>query len=1218
MSFVHLHTHSEYSLLDGANRLSDLVRRTHELEMPALALTDHGCMFGAWAFQEQARKAGVKPILGMEAYVAPGDRRVKTAVRPGEGRAEDRYYHLVVLARDLEGYRNLVRLTSIGYLEGFYHRPRIDREVLARHGAGLIVTSACMAGEVARHLMADRWDEAREAASWYANLFDGRYYLEVQAHDTPGQRALNERVFRLAEELGLPVVATNDAHFLRASDHDAHDVLLCIGLGKDRSDDNRMRYDAGLYFKSPQEIAAHFVTRPDVRENTLAIADSVEVRLPKQYHVPQFPLPATAAPVTEAGYLRTLTYERAGARFGDPLPEGWPQRIEYELGVISNEKADYAGYFLITQDFINWAKDQGIPVGPGRGSAAGSLVAYVLGITDVDPLRFDLLFERFLNPDRVSMPDIDIDFCYERRGEVIEYVRAKYGKDSVGQIITFGTMKSRAVIRDVGRVLGFEPAETDRLAKLIPNHPNNSLTVAEAAERIAELRAQIQSEPRIAQLIEYAKVLEGLSRHASVHAAGVVIAPGPLHEYVPVCTQSTRGSGNVEDETVLVTQWDMNALEQAGMLKMDFLGLKTLTVIQDAVAAVRARHGALTQPQTGVVYARVDDVPLADPDVYDMLARGGTTGVFQFESPLATDKLRAMRCDRFEDLVATNALIRPGPLDSGMTDVYIRRKLGREPVRYAHPLLEDVLSSTYGVITYQEQLMRLAQVLAGFTLAEADVLRKAVGKKDMELIQQEVGRFVERAIASGVEQRIAHDIADQVTTFGRYGFARSHSVAYALLSYWTAWLKRHYPAEFMAALLSSVIDRTDDVVAYIAECRELGRYVPDRPQGVQVLPPDINESGWKFTPVAPDTIRFGLGALRGLGAAAVRSILENRVQDGPFRSLFDLADRVELRLVGKRSLEALILAGACDAFTQPPGHRAQLLEGLDMAVREAQLRQEERASGQVSLFDMGGPTLAEPHRPDPQLPDVPRWTESERLTREKEILGFFISGHPLEKYREEVGVFEAVNTVSLKQFRDQQVELACVVTAVQRQISKKNGSEWGRLTVEDFYGTASVLAFGDVWEQYHDLLTQDTPVLVRGSVSGRDRDEDAPPIFLDSVVPLGQLRGSGSLALEVALAADAPQEAVARAAEVFREHPGRAPLYVTVASGGSNGSNGNGGAPEAARRTTVAGSATVRLRSRSIAVAPTDALLRELRALFGSDRVRLVRSRERVERELAT
>src|SRR5690606_15685722 len=729
MSFVHLHTHSEYSLLDGANRLEDLVRRAVDLEMPALALTDHGCMFGAWTFQQLANRHGLKPLLGMEAYVAPGDRRVKSG-----GTGEDKYYHLVLIARDEVGYRNIVRLTSIGYLEGFYHRPRIDREVLQKYSEGVIVTSACMAGEVARHLMAGRREQAKEAAAWYAEVFRDRYYLEVQAHDSEGQHQLNREVLSLADELGLPVVATNDAHFLRAEDHDAHDVLLCIGLGKDRSDDNRMKYDRGLYFKSGQEIAARFPDRPEVIENTLAIADSVNVQFRQQYHVPQFPLPEDVS--DEPSLLRRMVYDKAPERLGELTP-ALRERLDYELGVITNPKADYAGYFLITQDFINWAKEQGIPVGPGRGSAAGSLVAYVLGITDVDPIRFELLFERFLNPDRVSMPDIDVDFCYERRAEVIEYVRAKYGKDSVGQIITFGTMKSRAVIRDVGRVLGFEPSETDRFAKLIPNAPNNSMTVAEAAAQIPELRDLIASDTRVRQLVEYAKVLEGLSRHASVHAAGIVIAPGPLHEYVPVCTQPTRGSGAAAeaDEGVLVTQWDMIALEQAGMLKMDFLGLKTLTVINDAVTAIRERHGALRHPDTGEEYARIEDVPLDDPAVYDMLARGGTTGVFQFESPLASDKLRAMRCDTFEDLVATNALIRPGPLDSGMTDVYIRRKLGKEKVRYPHPLLEEVLEPTHGVITYQEQVMRMAQVLADFTLAEADVLRKAVGKKDMELIQ---------------------------------------------------------------------------------------------------------------------------------------------------------------------------------------------------------------------------------------------------------------------------------------------------------------------------------------------------------------------------------------------------------------------------------------------------------------------------------------------------
>lgn len=1264
MSFVHLHTHSEYSLLDGANRLSDLVRRTADLEMPALALTDHGCMFGAWEFQRKAAHAGIKPILGVEAYVAPGDRRDRGSTFASQGsprtaperasgvtsegnlridhrpKGRDRaYYHLVLLARDETGYRNLIKLTSIGYREGFYHRPRIDREVLARHADGVIVSSACMASEVAQHLLADRWEQAREAASWYANLFDGRYYLEVQAHDTPGQVELNQRVLRLADELGLPAIATNDAHFLRAEDHDAHDVLLCIGLGKDRDDAKRMRYDGGLYLKGPDEMAGRFADHPEVIENTLAVAETVDLQVPHKYYVPKFPLPEGVK--DEAALLRQLVSERARARYGDPIPEHIRERLDYELGVIARPEADYSGYFLIVQDFINWAKRRGIPVGPGRGSAAGSLAAYALGITDVDPLAFDLLFERFLNPDRVSMPDIDIDFCYERRGEVIEYVREKYGHDSVGQIITFGTMKSRAVIRDVGRVLGFEPAETDRLAKLIPNAPNNALTVAAAAERVPELRDLYATDPRVRQLVDYAKVLEGLSRHASVHAAGIVIAPGPLDEYVPVCTQPTRpagrgslsrnadrsaanGQGNggangrslrspahppspheestgspvqaapatpedESDEGVLVTQWDMIALEQAGMLKMDFLGLKTLTVIHDAVEWIRRRRGALRHPDTGAEYERIESVPLDDAGVYEMLARGGTTGVFQFESSLASDKLRAMRCDRFEDLVATNALIRPGPLDSGMTDVYIRRKGGREQVRYPDPRLAEVLEPTYGVITYQEQVMRIAQVLAGFTLAEADVLRKAVGKKDADLIQRELEKFVARAVENDVERRVAEHISEQIVTFGRYGFNRSHSVAYALLSYQTAWLKRYYPAELMAALLSSVVDKTDDVVKFIGECRELARYVPGRDEGIGVLPPDVNESEWKFTPVSDTQIRFGLGAVRGLGEQAVRSILAARIEAGPFDSLFDLAERIDLRLVGKRALEALILAGACDSFTarlpSGVGQRARLLAGLDIVLREAQLRDEERASGQTSLFD--APALDAPAQQAPQLPDVAPWPEAERLAREKEILGFFISGHPLDKFRNVVQALERVDTTRLREHRDHRVELPCVVTAVKPQISKRTGAAWARIVVEDFRGTATVLAFGDAWQENREVLKQDAVVLVCGSVSGRDRDEDDPPIFLDSVTPLAELRTSGALALELRLAAEtvADDHVITAAARAFREHPGSSPVYV---------------------RWTA--SEDPRLRSRSLAVAPDDTLMERLRELFGPERVRLVKA----------
>ncbi len=1175
VSFVHLHNHSEFSLLDGANRLSDLVRRTVELEMPALAVTDHGCMFGAWNFQKEARKHGVKPIIGMEAYVAPGDRRDRT-----RGGAGDRaYYHLVLLARDREGYRNLVKLSSIGYTEGFYHKPRVDREVLERYSEGLIVSSACMAGEVARNLMDGNEEGAAEAAAWYANVFKDRYYLEVQAHGSEGQADLNRQVFALAERMGLPLVATNDSHFLQHEDHEAHDTLLCIGLGKDKSDPNRMRYDDGLYFKGPDEMKGAFPDHPEVIENTLRIADEVDLTFDKKYHVPAFPLPEGHE--DENSYLVHLTTEGAKARYGDPLPPEVQERMDFELEVIL--KTGYAGYFLITWDFIDWARRHGIPVGPGRGSAAGSLVSYALGITNLDPLHYDLLFERFLNPERVSMPDIDIDFCFERRGEVIEYVREKYGRDAVGMIITFGTMKSRAVVRDVGRTLGFEPGETDRIAKLIPNAPGQSFTVKEAVEKLPEVKALYKQDERHRRLFDYSMTLEGLSRHASVHAAGVVIAPGPLDDYVPVCVQQTKGSGgNGDAEAVVVTQYDMTSLEDAGMLKMDFLGLKTLTVIEDAVRMVRARVGGLRHPVTGLEYETMDDVPMDDPDVYRMLARGGTLGVFQFESNLALDKLRAMKCDRFEDLVATNALIRPGPLDSGMTDVFIRRKLGVEEVKYPHPALETILEPTYGVIVYQEQVMRIAAELAGFSLAEADVLRKAVGKKDAELIRKELGRFTERALERGVDKKVAEELADQIETFGRYGFNRSHSAAYSLLSYHTAWLKAHYPAEFMAALLSSVLEKTDDVVKYIAECKDLPRSIPSLEEGVEVLPPDVNESGWKFTVTDDLKIRFGLGAVRGVGAGAVRSILQAREAEGPFVSLFDFLSRIDLRALNKRACEALIAAGALDAF----GHRAQLLAGLDVTYGEVQIRAAEAEAGQASLFDGGAPGA---ERPEPTLPTVPEWPEQDRLAREKEALGFFISGHPLDRFRDLTRAFGPAHTGNLKEFSGRQVEFACVVTKVARQISRKDNSEWGKVTVEDFYGTATILAFREAWQEGKEVLTQDAVILLRGTVSNRERDEEDPPLFLDGVEALEEVarRGRVAVAIEYEPGSAPPEGLFRRAAAVIGKHPGAAPVELHV--GNSNGS-------------------TPRLRSRSLRMEVEEEALGELKELFGKGRVRVLRS----------
>ena len=1184
MSFVHLHTHSEYSLLDGANRLRDLVRKAAEYEMPALALTDHGCLFGAWNFRKAAEADGIKPIIGMEAYVAPGSRLERT--RGGQG--EKAYYHLVLLARDRQGYQNLVKLSSIGYTEGFYYKPRVDRELLREYSEGLIVTSACMAGEVARHLQAGDQDGAREAAEWYADVFDGRYYLEVQGHDSEGQHELNRQIFALGEDLGLPVVATNDAHFLRKEDHDAHDVLLCIGLGKDRSDPARMHYDEGLYFKSGPEMAERFPDRPDVLENTLAIADQVDLSFEKQYFLPTFPLPK---PFKDAdAYLVHLSLEGAKARYGDPLPQEHRERLDHELGVI--EECGYAGYFLIVWEFIAWAREQGIPVGPGRGSAAGSLVAYALGITNIDPLEFDLIFERFLNPARRTMPDIDIDFCYERRGQVIEHVREEYGRDAVGQIITFGTMKSRAVIRDVGRTLGFEPSETDRIAKLIPNQPGQSFTVEEAVKKLSEVRELYASDERHRQLFDYSMTLEGLSRHASVHAAGVVIAPGPIDDYVPVCIQSkgngksSANGGSEDDRPDVVTQYDMNCLEDAGMLKMDFLGLKTLTVIADAVEMVREKHGALRHPESGEVFESMDDVPLDDPSVYAMLARGGTQGVFQFESSLATDKLRAMRCDRFEDLVATNALIRPGPLDSGMTDVYVRRKTGQEQVSYPHPDLEQILEPTHGVIVYQEQVMRIPNVLAGYSLGEADVLRKAVGKKDQEAIERELESFVKRSVEAGVDQATAQDLASQIETFGRYGFNKSHSAAYSLLSYHTAWLKVHYPAEFMAALLSSVLDKTDDVVKYISECRDLDRQVERLEGGLEVLPPDVSESGWKFTVTPAGKIRFGLGAVKGVGSGAVKSILSARM-DGPFESFFDFLERVDLRALNKRATEALIAAGALDAF----GHRSQLRAGLDSAYSEVQARQAEAAAGQASLF--GGEAAVE--QITPTLPTVPEWDEAERLAREKDALGFFISGHPLERFREVVRAFARVNSRTLGENPGLSVDLAGVVTSVSRQISRRDNSEWGKILIEDFHGTATVLAFRDAWQAYKDVLVQDAVVLVSGKISGRERDEEDPPIFLDRAVLLDDAARSGRLAVQIELEfqSELSPAQFAAAKAVLTEHAGPAPVELKMG--------------------TDNGQPAPRFRSRSLGAEPTRETIEGLEEVFGKGRVRLVTREEGLE-----
>ncbi|MGH7528992.1 MAG: DNA polymerase III subunit alpha [Gemmatimonadales bacterium] len=1171
MPFAHLHTHSEYSLLDGANRIPELLDRVQALGMDSIALTDHGNLHGAWWFYTEAKARKLRPILGVEAYLAFGSRHARE--KPTDAPAP--YSHLVLLARNRTGYQNLIKLSSIGYLEGYYRRPRIDKEVLARHHDGLLALAACLSGEIALYLRAGNYEAAKASAAWFARTFgpDG-FWLEVQHHGLAEEQVVREGMFRLAAELGLPVVATNDAHYLRREDAEAHDVLLAIGTGKDLDDPKRFRFSGQeSYVKSEREMLALFGDRPEVVAETARVADACEFDFEKRYFLPQYPRPAEFA--TDQDLLMHLARRGALERYGDPLPPAVQQRLDYELDVIT--RTGYAGYFLIVYDLVKAARDRGIPVGPGRGSAAGSLVAYALRITTVDPLAFDLLFERFLNPERITMPDIDLDFCFERRGEVLEYARERYGRESVGQIITFGTLKARAAFRDVARTLRVEMGDVDRLTKVIPSGPAFSLTLAEAAEKVPEVKAAAAHDERIRKVLELGARIEGLARHASVHAAGVVIAPGPLTDYVPVCIAPQEGGGaganGAAAGDALITQFDMVALEEVGMLKIDLLGLKTLTVLHDATRMVAERHG---------VTVDLERPTLDDAAVYALLRSGRTAGIFQFESPLATDCLRNMKCDRFDDLVAANALLRPGPLDTGMHLVFINRKLGREKVRYPHPALEEILAPTYGVITYQEQVMRIANELAGYSLAEADVLRKAVGKKIQELIQAELTKFVERAVARGHQRRVVEDIAAQIETFGRYGFNKSHAVAYSILSYQTAWFKAHYPAEFMAALLSSEIGNTDKVVLYINEARELG---------LEVLAPDVNESGYKFTVVGDRRIRFGLGAVRNVGEGAIASVIAGR-QAAPYRSLVELCDRIDLRLCNKRVIESLIDAGACDSFAG--GNRAQLVAALDHAFSEAQARQQERLSGQHALF--GDDTPVPP--PASALPDAAPWTEHERLTREKAVLGFFISGHPLARYRTEVELFGTRTTATLETWSEQKVTIAAIVSVVKRQVSKKSGAEYARLVLEDFHGTADALVFPDAWAKLNAVIRADGAYLLTGGYSTRDRGEEQAPFIVESARELADLKPSGAIGMALRWrAADRPSpdpETVRAIAALCAAHPGPTPVLLEWAGEPGNGSNGD--------------REYVRLRSRTLRVDAGDELLAALRALLGAEGVRLVRA----------
>ncbi len=1110
-SFIHLHVHTQYSLLDGAIRLKDLIQTARSYEMPAITITDHGNMFGALEFYEMAKNAGIKPIIGCEVYLAPRSRFDRqTKGDAGGSSEEDRSYHLLLLARDATGYQNLLKLVSAAYIEGFYYRPRIDKEILRRHSQGLIALSACLKGEVASHLLKGQGEHARKAAREYSEIFgpDG-FYLELQANGIPEQAVVNDGLIALGREMGLPLVATNDCHYLRRSDARAHEILLCIQTGKTILDDKRMKFQTDhLYFKSPDEMAREFAHVPDALENTHRIAEQCNLKLELgQYHFPVFPL--------EPGETVEERFEKsAWEGFRDRLqiirkrrPELTDQdekeyeaRLRYELDVI--EEMGFSAYFLIVADFINYAKNRKIPVGPGRGSAAGSLVAYVMRITDLDPIEHGLIFERFLNRERVSMPDIDVDFCVHGREEVLRYVAEKYGKDRVAQIITFGTMQARAVIRDVGRALAMPYNEVDRIAKLIPSALGMTLEKALQIEsRLAEIQ---RDDPQIRELFEIALALEGLTRHASTHAAGVVMADKPIVEYMPLY----RGQ---DDE--VVTQYAMKYVEKAGLIKFDFLGLRNLTVINNAVQLIRENHG---------IDLVMDELTLDDPDTYALLSRADTTGVFQLESSGMRDILVRLRPENFADIVALVALYRPGPLESGMVENYIQGKHGQVEVTYDLEELRSILEPTYGVILYQEQVMNVASVLANYTLGEADILRRAMGKKKPEEMAAQRDRFLAGTEQKHIDKAKANHIFDLMEKFAGYGFNKSHSAAYALIAYQTAHLKAHYPVEFMAALLNSFLSSADQVVKLINECGE---------KKIEILPPDVNASNKDFS-VVGGRIRFGMGAVKNVGEAAVEVILQSRNAEGAFRSVHDFCQRVDSQKVNRRVIEQLIRCGAFDSLHPS---RSQVLAALDDALDRAQVYQRDRASGQMNIFDLlkAKKNVA----PAPvRLPDVPEWDSRTKLQYEKESLGFYISGHPLDFYADQIAKLCATQTSGAQEHREGAEVILCGVLSVIKELTTKKGDRMAFLSLEDKEGSIEVVSFSDTYQQVKDLLETDVPVVVIGKVQ---HDEKSTKVIAGRVLNLDDAQVQTVDSVHIHLQAESTDhDVLTRLRHLLMTHPG--------------------------------------------------------------------------------
>ncbi len=1110
--FVHLHLHTEYSLLDGACRIEELLDRAAELKMPALAVTEHGNLFSSILFYDHAKKRGIKPILGCEVYVAPGSRFTRSGA-PGETNN-----HFILLAESTEGFHNLIKLVSAGFTEGFYYRPRIDRELLAAHAGGLIGLSSCLKGEVATGLRSGQTQRAIEAAAAYRDILGpGNFFLEMQYQGIEEQKVVNTGLLPIARDLGLPLVCTNDVHYLEQSDQRAHDVLLCIGTGKSVNDADRLRYHGDQFFlKTAEQMAAVFGDFPEALRNTVRIAERCLVDLDHaENHLPNFEVPA---PFTVDDYFEHTVREGFAAR----LPrlqamaaqgalhhsiEDYEPRLSYEIEMIKRMR--YPGYFLIVWDFIRYAREQGIPVGPGRGSAAGSFVAYCLRITDVDPLQFDLIFERFLNPERVSLPDIDIDFCERRRGEVIDYVMRRYGRENVAQIITFGTMRAKAVVRDVARVMDIPYADADRVAKLIPAAID--MTLDKAVEENPALKELSQKDERVKELLTVARRLEGMTRHASVHAAGVVIAPKPLTEFVPLY------KGQRDEVT---TQWAMKEIERVGLLKMDFLGLSTLTLLHDAVVEIRKTTGQDVD---------LDSLPLDDAKTYQLFSDGQTLGIFQFESSGMRDTLRKAKPQCLDDLIALNALYRPGPLRGGVVDDYIARKHGRVEVKYELPQLKPVLSETYGVIAYQEQVMRLASDLAGFTMGEADLLRKAMGKKNAAVMQAQRQRFVDGCVARGINAKKAAKIFELMEYFAGYGFNKSHSTTYALLAYRTAYLKANYPWYFMAALLTIESQNTDKLAMYLAECRELR---------VPILPPDLSESELAFT-VTPDGVRFGLAAIKNVGASAIESMLAGRKERGRLDSLFTLCERVDLRLVNKRVLESLVKAGALDSLGAANGkpletaaHRARLFGAVDRAIEHGARHQRDLDKGQSQLFgaaeDGAGADAPFPLR------DAPPWTDALQLTYEKEALGLYMSGHPIERHADDLRAFGARR---IADFTGSEADawIGGIVGGC-RPLKTKKGDRMAAFVLDDPTGTVEVVVFPEAFNKFGAFVENDAMLVVRGKL---EKDEESTRLVASELLPIGAVRERLTTEVAVRLTLPPHDRATFEAlAEVLSRHRG--------------------------------------------------------------------------------